>query len=71
LVYNRPELAATWRVSAKPMKEWIKSFYESDPVAQRAQAQPERGFTINDEGLILFQGRIYIPQGARREFVRE
>jgi hypothetical protein len=43
------------------MKEWIESFYESDPVAQRAQAQPERGFTINDEGLILFQGRIYIP----------
>ena len=30
LVYNRPELAATWRTSARPTGDWLKTFYDTD-----------------------------------------
>ena len=53
------------------MGDWLKTFYDTDQVATKALAQPERGFTINGDGIILFQGRVYVPQGARRKFVKE
>jgi hypothetical protein len=43
--------------------------YEKDPVVIQCRKQPGNGFYWNNDKILLFNGRIYIPTGVRKQFV--
>lgn len=71
LVYGRQELAATIIRAADLFSKKIKQAYDKDATAMRVlSSKDDTNFTI-EGGLILFHGKVFIPQGIRKEFVKE
>jgi hypothetical protein len=71
LTYNRPQLAATMTITPTELVKEIRAAYEKDAYAKRvANAEVDEASTGLD-GLIRFQGYIYIPQRMTEKFIKE
>ena len=71
LVFRKGQLAATSVVACSPFEEQIRKGYEGDPVVRQQEQSLGPGFSRNPEGILMFQGRTYIPSRIRASFVRE
>ena len=70
LTYNHRLLAATLVIGNNELEERIKMAYQKDSHASRVLEEPIAGFTQSETGLVLFQGRIYVPESVRNEVIR-
>ena len=70
MVHNIPQVGAVTIKVTEPYADRIKKSYKTDANAKRILQKPEQNFTTVD-GLILFYGKVYIPQGIRKRFVKE
>ena len=71
LVFNIQHLAATVS-SPLHTEQWTERFkeqYETDTMAREQLKKPRGDFGLNPHGLLLFQGRAYVPSGLRKELV--
>ena len=71
LVFNKAELAATTRLDNDAFSEQIKAAYDKDIQAKRILSSGGRWFSKTPDGMLLFNGRIYIPSGIRSQFVKQ
>ncbi len=69
LVANTQQIAATMIVQEDEWTEKIKAGYASDAVARKQLEDPVGDFS-NHNGLLLFQKRVYVPTGIRKELVQ-
>lgn len=67
LVYNVRQLAVIERMGTSALEDLIREGYKGDLMAETEGPD----FSKNNQGLILFQGRIYIPSSVRKAFVTE
>ena len=65
MVYNIPQVGAVTIKVIEPYADRIKKSYKIDSNAKRILQKLEQNFTTVD-GLILFYGKVYIPQGIRK-----
>jgi len=65
MVYNIPQVGAVTIKVIEPYADRIKKSYKIDANAKRILQKLEQNFTTVD-GLILFYGKVYIPQGIRK-----
>jgi RNase H-like domain found in reverse transcriptase/Reverse transcriptase (RNA-dependent DNA polymerase)/Integrase zinc binding domain/Chromo (CHRromatin Organisation MOdifier) domain/Aspartyl protease len=75
LVYNKPEIAATWKVvpdqeigNDRDTKWWDEVV--STAVEAHYSGVKLEGFTLQN-GKVRYQGRIYLPKPVREEFIKE
>jgi hypothetical protein len=71
LVFNRQQLAATSRLQQGAFTQDIHRGYAKDQVALRALEGNKAGFSKDNNGTILFRGKVYIPSTIREDFIKE
>jgi len=70
MVHNIPQIASLSITAEEPFSDRIKESYKTDKNAVRILETGEANFT-KAHGLLLFYGKVYIPQGIRQSFVKE
>jgi len=70
IIHNIPQVRAITIKITEPYANRIKKSYKTNANAKRILQKPEQNFTTIN-GLILFYGKVYIPQGIRKQFVKE
>jgi hypothetical protein len=69
LVFNTQQLAATTRLQGDEWTLRVKKQYQSDAMAKAQTERPTGEFSKTEEGVLLFDKRVYIPTGLRKELV--
>jgi len=70
MVHNIPQIASLSITAEEPFSNRIKEFYKTDKNAVRILETSKANFT-KAHSLLLFYGKVYIPQGIRQFFVKE
>jgi hypothetical protein len=69
LVFNKQQLAATSTIEGDEWTDKIKRKYAEDAMAKDQLGKPSGEFTKTTQGILLFQRRVYVPSGLRKELV--
>ena len=69
LKYNH-QVAATMTIRNDDLETRIKVAYAKDKQAQRILEGEQQGCTISGNGLILFQGLVYVPSQIKEEVIK-
>ena len=71
LHYNTPQLAATVRIEPNEWDKEIRRAYRTDAMAKSMHKKipDESKFTRDEQGMLLFQGLVYIPVSKRKDVI--
>ena len=73
LVNNTPQLALVMRVEPSEWAEEIRKAYRKDAMAKSMEKEipAESKFTRDKQGMLVFQGLVYIPVTMRKNVIRQ
>jgi hypothetical protein len=69
LVFNTQQLAATTKLRGDEWTSRITRQYQQDVMARNQLERPTGEFSKTEEGILLFNKRVYVPTGLRKELV--
>jgi len=71
MTYNHELLATISVVEDTTLEKGLKRAYENDECAQQIIKKPTDKFCLDQQGLLQFEGLVYIPTRMRRAFTQE